>query len=198
MRYSPALQPWEVFGAWAESPFESLLSLRGLLCKRYYEQLLKRFYFAFDYFSASSRKDIRNKNAIEKARDSELVVKLVKIHHDGSTEFVVTTCLPVWIKVKYMRYKYVFNVHMHIFKASINPRDLNKAKRREPKGAAAQMAAQKRKVEEQQEIEKKKIRQEIIDDTTFIKRLKKNMKENNFSNELKHCILGLNNDNFKL
>lgn len=129
---------------------------------------------------ASSRKDIRNKNAIEKARDSELVVKLVKIHHDGSTEFIVTTCLPVWIK------------------ASINPRDLNKAKRREPKGAAAQMAAQKRKVEEQQEIEKKKIRQEIIDDTTFIKRLKKNMKENNFSNELKHCILGLNNDNFKL
>jgi len=141
---------------------------------------LKRFYFAFNYFSASSRKDIRNKNAIEKARDSELVVKLVKIHHDGSTEFIVTTCLPVWIK------------------ASINPRDLNKAKRREPKGAAAQMAAQKRKVEEQQEIEKKKIRQEIIDDTTFIKRLKKNMKENNFSNELKHCILGLNNDNFKL
>ena len=164
------------------------------MCKRYYEQLLKRFYFAFDYSSASSRKDIRNKNAIEKARECELVVKLVKIHHDGSTEFLVTRCLPVWIKVKYMHYKYMFNVHMHTFQASINIRDLEKAKRREPKGAAAQMAAQKRKAEEQKAL----AREEIIDDTTFIKRLKKNMKENDFSNELKHCILGLNNDNFKL
>ena len=83
---------------------------------------------------------------------------------------------------------------MHTFQASINIRDLEKAKRREPKGAAAQMAAQKRKAEEQKAL----AREEIIDDTTFIKRLKKNMKENDFSNELKHCILGLNNDNFKL
>ena len=53
----------------------------------------------FDYISASSRKDARNKKAIEKARDSELVVKLVEINHDGSTKSLVTECLPVWIKV---------------------------------------------------------------------------------------------------
>ena len=61
----------------------------------------------FDYISASSRKDARNKKAIEKARDSELVVKLVEIHHDGSTHSLVTECLPVWIKVDiYIRNMY--------------------------------------------------------------------------------------------
>ena len=62
------------------------------------------------------------------------------------------------------------------------------------------MAAKKRKVEEKQALagETKKMRQEIIDDTTFLKRLEKKNIENKFSNELKHFILGLNDNNFKL
>ena len=46
--------------------------------------------------------------------------------------------------------------------------------------------------------ERKKIKKEIIDDKTFFKKLVDNNNENNFSNELKHFILGLNNENFKL
>ena len=53
----------------------------------------------FDHISAAFRQDARNTKAIEKARDSELVVKLVEINHDDSTKALVTECLPVWIKV---------------------------------------------------------------------------------------------------
>ena len=82
----------------------------------------------------SSRRDVRNEKAIEKARDSELVVKLVIINRDGSTKYPAEMCLPVWIK------------------AMINDRDLKKPERRLPKGAAAQMAAHKRRAEEQQAL----------------------------------------------
>ena len=43
----------------------------------------------------SSRRDVRNEKAIEKARDSELVVKLVIINRDGSTKYPAEMCLPV-------------------------------------------------------------------------------------------------------
>ena len=49
-----------------------------------------------------------------------------------------------------------------------------------------------------EETERKKIKKEIIDDKTFFKKLVDNNNENNFSNELKHFILRLNNENFKL
>ena len=51
-------------------------------------------------FTDSSRRDVRKEKAIEKARDSELVVKLVIIYRDGSTKSLATMSLPVWIKVK--------------------------------------------------------------------------------------------------
>ena len=52
-----------------------------------------------DFIAAASRQDARNRKAIEAARDTELVVKLLQINHDGSTSTLVTECLPVWIKV---------------------------------------------------------------------------------------------------
>ena len=99
------------------------------------------------------------------------------------------------------------------YQAAINEDHLNKKIRRAPKGAAAQAAAQKRRVEEEQaaaqkrKVEEeqarareatKKIKLEMISNDQFFKRLQENNNANNFSNELKHYILGLNNNNFKV
>ena len=49
---------------------------------------------------ASSRKDACKHKASERARDSELVVKLVIIYGDNSTKSLAEMRLPVWIKVE--------------------------------------------------------------------------------------------------
>ena len=49
---------------------------------------------------ASTRKDVRKEKAIEKARDSELVAKLVMLDRDSSIKSVLAEMsIPVWIKV---------------------------------------------------------------------------------------------------
>lgn len=49
---------------------------------------------------ASTRKDVRKEKAIEKARDSELVAKLVMLNRDSSIKSVLAEMsIPVWIKV---------------------------------------------------------------------------------------------------
>ena len=49
---------------------------------------------------ASTRKDVRKEKAIEKARDSELVAKLVLLNRDSSIKSVLAEMsIPVWIKV---------------------------------------------------------------------------------------------------
>ena len=94
---------------------------------------------------------------------------------------------------------YPFNIFCFYFQASINDRDLRKETRRAPKGAAAQLAAQKRRAEQEQAQAReatKKIKLELISDEQFFKKLAENNNFSNFSNELKHHILGLNNNNF--
>ena len=57
--------------------------------------------FSFIYILlASTRKDVRKEKAIEKARDSELVAKLVLLNRDSSIKSVLAEMsIPVWIKV---------------------------------------------------------------------------------------------------
>ena len=61
---------------------------------------------------ASSRKDVRKEKAIEKARDSELVVKLVIFNRDSSIKsFLAEMSIPVWIKVPFSFFKTMFHFH---------------------------------------------------------------------------------------
>ena len=55
---------------------------------------------SFYILLASTRKDVRKEKAIEKARDSELVAKLVMLNRDSSIKSVLADMsIPVWIKV---------------------------------------------------------------------------------------------------